>query len=33
MINRVDEPDNEDLGLDGVTDIFLYFYYSDFTNL
>lgn len=33
MINRIDEPDNEDLGLDGVTDIFLYFYYSDFTNL
>lgn len=33
MINRVDEPDNDDLGLDGVTDILLYFYYSDFTTL
>ncbi|MEO0814328.1 MAG: hypothetical protein AAFY60_15810, partial [Myxococcota bacterium] len=33
VINRVDEPDNDDLGLDGLTDVFLYFYYSDFTTL
>lgn len=33
LLNLVDEPDNEDLGLDGLTDIFLYFYYGDFTNL
>ena len=33
MINRIDEPDNEDLGLAGLTDVFLYLYYSDFTNL
>lgn len=32
VINRAGEPDNEDLGLSGVTDVLLYFYYTDFTD-
>ena len=31
QVNLVDEPDNDDLSLDGLTDIFVYFFHSDFS--